>query len=249
MLESDPDLPILYHDDRFVAIHKPSGLLVHRSSIDRRETRFAIQLLRDQIGQKVYPVHRIDRPTSGILIFGLDEEACVALSQAFQERKVEKSYLAVTRGYTPEKGVIDSPLRKFRDVDGMVKSDETQEASTRYTRLATAELPYPTDRYATTRLSLVALHPETGRRHQLRRHLAHLRYPIIGDTRHGCNKTNTIAREHIGIHRLLLAATELSFLHPFSQQAIHISCPLEGSFQSALDRIQFSPTAVFQSPE
>ena len=236
MTEAEPTLDILYRDDRYIAIHKPSGLLVHRSPIDRRETRFAIQLLRDQIGQRVYPAHRLDRPTSGVIIFGLDEEAGAALSIQFQERRIKKTYIAMTRGFTPESGTIDYPLRKYLDDDGHVKGDATQESSTEYARLSTSELPYPTDRYPSTRYSLVRLHPHTGRRHQIRRHLAHIRYPIIGDVKHGCNKTNKAAREHFGIHRLMLAATRLSFENPFSGEAILVECPLEESFMAALAR-------------
>lgn len=230
----EPPLEILYRDERVIAIHKPSGLLVHRSPIDRRETRFAIQLLRDQIGQHVYPAHRIDRPTSGILLFGLDEEAGSKLSVLFQEREIQKTYLAVVRGHIPETGTIDSPLHKYEDADGHIKSEETQEALTHYKRLATTELPYPTERYETTRYSLVELYPHTGRRHQIRRHLAHIRHPIIGDVRHGCNKANKLARQNCGIHRLLLAATDISFPHPFEDTTVTIHCPLEESFQSAL---------------
>lgn len=233
-------LEILYRDDRYIAIHKPSGLLVHRSPIDRRETRFAIQLLRDQIGQHVYPAHRIDRPTSGILLFGLDADAGTALSILFQERKVQKTYQAIVRGHIPPSGVIDSPLHKYKDLDGHKKSDETQEAHTDYKRLAISELPYPTDRYDTSRFSYVELYPHTGRRHQIRRHLAHIRYPIIGDIRHGCNKTNKIAREKSSINRLMLAATEINFEHPFESKPIHISCRPEASFQHGLESVALS---------
>ena len=234
--EEETLLPVLYQDERYIAIHKPSGLLVHRSPIDRSETRFAIQLLRDQIGQRVYPAHRIDRPTSGVLLFGLDPEAMTALSILFQERAVKKTYIAMTRGHTPESGTIDSPLHKFLDTDGKIKSEETQESTTHYKRIASVEHPYPTERYATTRYSLVELHPLTGRRHQLRRHLSHIRHPIIGDVRHGCNKANKLARKNFDIHRLLLAATNICFEHPFTKEEIRIDCPLEESFQAALNK-------------
>ncbi|MDQ8188134.1 pseudouridine synthase [Pelagicoccus sp. SDUM812002] len=236
----EPPLEILYRDDRFIAIHKPSGLLVHRSPIDRRETRFAIQILRDQIGQHVYPAHRIDRPTSGILMFGLDQAAGSALSILFQERKVQKTYLAVVRGHLPEIGIIDSRLNKYEDQDGHIKSSETQEAETTYKRLGTTVHPYPTERYDTTRYSLVELYPRTGRRHQIRRHLAHIRHPIIGDVRHGCNKANKLARANFEIHRLLLAATGIEFPHPFEVKTVTIHCPLEESFQSALRKTKLA---------
>ncbi|MBK1876903.1 pseudouridine synthase [Pelagicoccus mobilis] len=238
----EPPLEILYRDDRYIAIHKPSGLLVHRSPIDKRETRFAIQLLRDQIGQHVYPAHRIDRPTSGILLFGLDDEAGTALSILFQERKVQKTYQAVVRGHIPTSGTIDSPLHKYEDLDGHKKSAETQDAHTDFKRLAISELPYPTERYATSRFSLVELFPHTGRRHQIRRHLAHIRYPIVGDVRHGCNKTNKLARENLDIHRLLLAATQVEFQHPFQDKLVQITCQPEDSFLSALSRTELATT-------
>lgn len=237
---TDTPLEILYRDDRYIAIHKPSGLLVHRSPIDKRETRFAIQLLRDQIGQRVYPAHRIDRPTSGILLFGLDEAAGTALSILFQERKVQKTYQAIVRGHLPEAGLIDSPLHKYKDQDGHLKSEETQEAETAYNCLAKTELPYPTDRYPTSRFSFAELYPHTGRRHQIRRHLAHIRYPIVGDVRHGCNKTNKLARENFKIHRLLLAATQISFQHPFDSEPVKISCSHEFSFAEALRSLNFA---------
>ena len=237
---ADSPLQILYQDTRYAAIHKPSGLLVHRSPIDWRETQFAIQLLRDQLGQRVHPVHRLDRPTSGVLLFALDEEAMVAMKKAFESRRVEKTYLAVTRGHAPQKGTIDYPLRKFLDADARKKSEEAQEAATEYTRLATSELPYPTDRYASTRYSLVQLHPLTGRRHQLRRHLAHLNYPIVGDTRYGDNKLNKSAREGSGIGRLMLAAVALRFEHPFSRVPIEIHCPLAPKFLSGLAKLDLS---------
>jgi len=104
------DLTILFRDPHLIAIDKPAGLLVHRSAIDRRETRFALQLLRDQIGQRVYPVHRMDKPTSGVLLFALHVDAARRMTALFTERRVHKTYLAVVRGHTPVADVIDYPL-------------------------------------------------------------------------------------------------------------------------------------------
>lgn len=236
---SDP-LPILYRDERYIAVHKPAGMLVHRSPMERREATFAIQTLREQIGQRVYPLHRLDRPTSGILLFALDEEALAAGQKLFEERQVAKTYLALTRGHPPESGRIDIALAKYRDTDGRIKSEQTQEALTLYKRLETFELPYPTDRYATTRYALLEIEPQTGRRHQIRRHLAHLRYPIIGDTRHGDSKANIAARSHSEIRRLMLAATDLSFTQPFTEKPIQLHCPPVADFQAALERVRQS---------
>ena len=230
------DLPVLYRDDRFIAIDKPSGLLVHRTPIDKRETRFAIQLLRDQIGHPVTPCHRLDRPTSGVLLFAFDQEALSALSIAFQEKQVSKTYKAIVRGFAPENGVIDHPLRKFEDNDARIKSELTQEAKTGFVRLSKAQIPLPIHHYSATRYSLVELAPETGRRHQIRRHLAHINCPIIGDTRYGDSLHNITFRQRYGIQRLFLAATQVTFRHPFTQEIVRIQAPLASDFQAALKR-------------
>lgn len=233
-----PPLEILYRDEHYIAVHKPNGMLVHRTSMDRSATQVAIQLLRDRIGQKVYPVHRLDRPVSGLLLFALNEHALTAGMKLFETRQMEKTYLAVARGWTDPRGVIDSPLAKFMDDDARQKSETMQSAQTEYKTLSTSELPYPTNRYATSRFSLVELHPRTGRRHQLRRHLAHVRHPIIGDTRHGDNTANKHARQHFGVERILLASTELSFVHPFSGKPLHLACPLAANFQSVAETMR-----------
>jgi tRNA pseudouridine65 synthase len=181
-------LDILYRDDHLIAVHKPAGLLVHRSEIDRHETRFAIQLLRDQIGQKVWPVHRLDRGTSGVLLFALEREALIKASQAFEVNEVDKRYLAVVRGWPAESGVIDHALtRQLDDYERRPANGvgEAQTALTRFERLATVELPIAVDRYPSSRYALVRVQPETGRRHQIRRHLKHIAHPEIGDATHG----------------------------------------------------------------
>lgn len=235
-----PPLEILYRDDHYIAIHKPNGMLVHRTSMDRHATQVAIQLLRDQIGQRVSPVHRLDRPVSGLLLFALTDEALGEGMKLFENRKVEKTYLAIVRGWSPDSDAIDYPLAKFADDDARQKTSVTQTALTTYRTLSRSELSYPTDRYATSRFSLVELHPHTGRRHQLRRHLAHIRHPIIGDTRHGDNTANKHAKEHFNIQRNLLASTELRFTHPITGESLHLTCPLADNFQSALEAMQLS---------
>lgn len=219
-------LPILYQDASLVVIHKPSGLLVHRSQLDRHETRFAVQLLRDQIGQPVYPVHRLDKGTSGVLVFALAREALAVLGQAFAEGRVEKRYLAVVRGIPAQEGCIDHPLtRRFDPAEHRslaAQSAAPQEARTRYRTLATVELPVQVDRYPSSRYALVELFPETGRRHQLRRHLKHIAHPIIGDATYGKGRHNRLFQTLFGSHRLLLACTELAFTHPLSGVTLRI---------------------------
>ena len=229
----DP-LDILYQDDHYIAIDKPPALLVHRTSIDARETRFAIQMLRDQIGRYVYPVHRIDKATSGALLFALDEELQAETNKLFENKSVFKTYLAITRGHAPDSGLIDRPLRKLRDKPGPNKTEVEQDAITRFETIARSELPFPTERYSHTRYSLVKLLPKTGRRHQLRRHIAGIGHPIIGDTRHGDNKENKRFRERFGFVRLFLHAFKLEFEHPITGEPVLIEAPIGSDFLSAL---------------
>ena len=228
-------LNIVYRDEAFVIINKPAGMLVHRTSLDHRETVFAVQVLRDQIGRKVHPVHRLDKPTSGMLVFALDLETLKSLQAQFREGEVEKTYWAVVRGYVDKNGTIDYPLK--REIDSYSKiSEGTQSAVTHYRCLGQTELPIPVGRYPTTRYSFVELKPETGRKHQLRRHMAHIRHPIVGDTRHGDGVHNRFFRECFGIHRLLLHAQTLAFNHPVSGKRIILTADLNDDFRDILKK-------------
>lgn len=226
-------LELIYHDDSVVVIDKPSGLLVHRSWIAREATEFAMQKLRDQIGQRVFPVHRLDRPTSGLLVFGKDAETARLLSEQFAERQVVKRYHAIVRGYLGD-GVLDYPLKEELDkiADKQAQTDkEPQTAITDYRCVQQFELAVAvTDLHPTSRYSLMELSPKTGRKHQLRRHMAHLRHPIIGDSRHGDSRQNRYFREHHGLTRLLLAATGLRFNHPHSGAVIDLQLPVPEAF-------------------
>ena len=228
-----PLLQILYQDDYLVAINKPSGLLVHRSMIDRHETQFAIQILRDQIGRYVYPLHRLDKPTSGVLLFALSSEMAREMTELFSERETSKEYLAVVRGYTDESGCIDYPLKEVLDkmTDRKARTDkEPQEAVTEYLRLGTVELPYPVSRYPVARYSLVRLLPKSGRKHQLRRHMKHIMHPIVGDTKYGRGEHNQLFRKKFDCHRLLLHASKLTFKHPVTGELLCITAPLDTMF-------------------
>ncbi|WP_286833057.1 pseudouridine synthase [Sphingobacterium sp. UBA7038] len=220
-------LEILYQDESIVAINKPHGLLVHRSAIARDASAFALQLLRDQLGKTVYPAHRLDRKTGGILLFSLNKETDQYLQKSFQERKIDKKYLAVLRGFAPAEGLIDYPLK--RD-DGTV-----QEAQTSFRLLAQGELVVPFGKFPTARYSLVEANPITGRMHQLRRHFAHIFHPIIGDRPHGCNKQNKFWKEAYQMDTMLLHASELTFKHPLSAEDVHIKAPLQPDFIRVLE--------------
>ncbi len=240
-------LPILYQDDHLVAIHKPSNLLVHRTSLDAHERRFAVQLLRDQLGRRVYPAHRLDKGTSGILLFGLTPAAGRAMSMAFEAQQVDKRYLAVVRGWPAEHGEIDHALeRRVDDAElwGGSVPKGPQDALTRYRRLATAELPWQVDRYPTSRYALVELDPLTGRRHQLRRHLKHISHPIIGDATYGKGVHNRAFAEAFGVSRLLLACVAMSLPHPVSGARLDLHCPLAEDFASVLNQLGWAVPAA-----
>lgn len=236
-------LDILYHDRHMVAINKPSGLLVHRSNIDRHETVFALQTLRNQLGQHVYPIHRLDKPTSGVLVFALSSDIARLLSESFASHKVNKTYIAVVRGWCPERGVIDHPLKERLDkmTDKRSKKNKpAQQAITHFNRLACTELAIEVDRYPQTRYSLVEARPLTGRKHQLRRHLKHIAHPIIGDAKFGKSTHNRFFQSHFNCNRLLLACTSLSLTHPVNQQALKIKAPIDGCFEAVIRQLGWS---------
>ncbi|WP_439101183.1 tRNA pseudouridine(65) synthase TruC [Congregibacter sp.] len=235
-INADP-LEIVHRDSDLVVINKPPGLLVHRSKIDRHETRFALQLLRDQIGQHVFPVHRLDKPTSGLLAFALHPEVATLLSEQFARRKVTKQYLAVVRGYAPAEGIIDHPLTEKHDriADRQARTAKPpQDALTHYRRLAQIEWPEAVDRYPQARYSLMELRPQTGRKHQLRRHMKHIGHPIIGDANHGKGVHNRFFAEKLDCPRLLLACIGLAFEHPLSGDPLRLCAKPGVAFERLL---------------
>ena len=225
-------LNILYSDEHFVAIDKPPGVLLHRSRLSEDKV-FVLQMLRDQLGHWVYPVHRLDRATSGVLIFGKTAEAAGRLGAHFMEKTVDKHYLAIVRGWPPESGTIDYPL------DDPETGRGPMQAITHFARLGTSEIEAPIGlRYPTARFSFMSAQLETGRRHQIRKHFAHLRYPIIGDTRHGDVKQNKYFRDVWGIQRLFLHSYRLAFQHPFSGENLTIHAPLGPVFETTLQLLK-----------
>lgn len=229
-------LPVLYRDEFLAVVNKPSGLLVHRSVVDRHERRFALQMLRDQLGQRVFPVHRLDKGASGALVFALDRDTARTLASDFAGQKVAKTYLAVVRGWPPEAGEIDYPLDAVVDALAPSPAGEAKPALTRFRRVAVAELPHRVDRYSTARYSLVELHPTTGRRHQLRRHLAHVSHPIIGDSTYGKGRHNRLFATLFDVHRLLLACVRLQFAHPVTGEVMQIGVSPGDDFETLFAR-------------
>ena len=264
-----PVLTILYQDEYLVAVDKPAGLFVHRSFMDKNEIYFALQLVRDQIGKYVYPVHRLDRPTSGVLLFALTKEVAQKMNEAFankssaaneesldhnQEHNQEsnstaeltKTYYALVRGHLPiveQSHLIDHPLKEKLDKLGdknVSRDKEPQSAQTYYRVIKHACLPIPLGKFDSVRYSLVRLEPISGRRHQIRRHLSHLRHPIIGDINYGDNKQNPFFIKHFGFKRLMLIAQTLSFVHPITEQKVTVSAEFDEEWQHVFKALDWS---------
>jgi tRNA pseudouridine65 synthase len=224
-------LEIVYQDDHIIAINKPHGLLVHRSSIATDAKEFALQLLRDQINRYVSPVHRLDRKTGGLLLFTFEKDVEIAMHQQFQNGMIQKKYLAIVRGYAPDSQDIDYPLVK--------ENGTIQEAFTSFVTLKRAELDIAFGKHPTSRYSLVEATPTTGRMHQLRKHFAHIFYPIIGDRKHGCNKQNKLFKEQWEMTTMLLHASELKFKHPVTGEEIHLKASLQDEFNRVMDLMKW----------
>ena len=220
-------LEILYLDDYLAAVAKPPGLLVHRTGLDAGETRFALQMLRDQLGRPVWPAHRLDKGTSGVLLFALDADTARGLGQQFESGGASrKTYLAMVRGWTDLEGLIEHPLRRMTDdlrvpaAQGPVK--EAQEARTRYRMLQHHLLPLAQGPFESTRCALVELTPLTGRRHQLRRHMKHIAHPLLGDATHGKGPLNRAVAALLGLQRLWLHALRMELIHPATGRTVSI---------------------------
>jgi tRNA pseudouridine65 synthase len=218
-------LTLLYRDEHLVVIDKPPGLLVHRTQLAAGEDEAALQLLRDQLGQPVWPVHRLDRGTSGLLMFALSPEVASLLGAMFEQGRMDKRYLALVRGWPQaDEGLVDHPLA--RDPELPSAGQTMLEAQTRWRVLERLEWPIATDpRFTTTRIALLEAEPMQGRRHQIRRHLKHIAHPILGDATHGKGPLNRAVAAHLGVQRLWLHARELKLNHPVTGSPLHLQAP------------------------
>ncbi len=225
-------LEIIYQDDHLIAINKPHGLLVHRSKLANDAKEFALQLLRDQIGRQVNPVHRLDRKTGGVLLFAFEKEVEIAMQKQFQEALVNKHYFAILRGFTPPEMTINYPLAK--------ENGTIQEAETKFITLQQTEVNITIGHHPTSRYSLVEANPTTGRMHQLRKHFAHIFHPIIGDRPHGCNKQNRYFKDKFEMNTMMLHASKLSFSHPVTNEPVSIAAELQSEFERTKSLLNFS---------
>ena len=222
------DLDLLHLDERLCAIAKPSGIMVHRTNISTDRV-FLADLLRERLGGKVHPVHRLDRATSGVLLFALDREAAAHLGKQFESGTVEKRYRAVVRGWLDESGTIDRPLAARGGVERAARTD--------FRCLDRTELPVPVPPHETARYSYAELVPHTGRPHQIRRHLNGIAHPVIGDVNHGDRRHNRVFRARFGCHRLLLHARELAFDHPDDDRRLSLSMAPPRDFAGVVGRL------------
>jgi tRNA pseudouridine65 synthase len=220
-------LTLLHQDEHLVAIDKPPGLLVHRTQLAAREGEAALQLLRDQLGRPVWPVHRLDRGTSGVLLFALGADIAALLGAMFEQGRLDKRYLALVRGWPREdEGLVDHPLA--RDPELPSAGQPMLDAQTRWRVLQRLEWPVAFDpRFATTRVALLEAEPLQGRRHQIRRHLKHIAHPILGDATHGKGPLNRAVAAFLGQPRLWLHARSLALRHPVDDRPLLLQAPVD----------------------
>ncbi len=224
------DLEILFRDEQIIAVNKPSGWDVHRNEFNRHRP-IVLQALRNQINKEVHPVHRLDGGTSGVLLFATEKEVLKFLNEQFQARETHKTYHCISRGYAKDV-VCQEPLRVH---ENMV------DAETEIKCLSKIELPWPNEKFTQSRYSYLEITPRTGRYHQIRRHLRHLGWPIVGDSKHGDGTHNQLWRDKMDISRLLLHASRLTITHP-SGVPLSIEAPLPPEMQKALEIVGWSAT-------
>lgn len=234
-------LDILFQDEHLVVVNKPAGLLVHRTHLAKEEEDAVVQRLRDQTGKWVFPVHRLDRGTSGALVMAFSPDIARRLAVQFAESTTIKTYHCLVRGFCDELGVIDYPLAKLNEQKGRsrFKIEGTEKAAeTHFKRLNTFELPIPVSRYDSVRLSWMEVMPKQGRKHQIRRHFKHHFYPLVGDSCYGCRHINQVVKEHWPDEfRLMLHASQLVFQHPIFDKTLTIAAPLDDQMDNMLNSL------------
>jgi tRNA pseudouridine65 synthase len=216
-------IELLYVDDHLVVANKPSGLLVHRGWANDDDV--AMFRVRDAVGEHVHPIHRLDRGTSGALVFARSREMAASLMRALELGEVRKSYLALVRGTPPDEGTIDHPVPRS-------EGGERVPAVTHFRRLGRSSID---------RCSLVLAEPVTGRLHQIRRHLKHLGHPLIGDVNYGSGELNRHYRATYGLHRLALHACRVELKHPLTGHPLKVTAPIPEDLHRTLDLLGLAP--------
>ena len=218
---------VLHRDEALVAVSKPGGLIVHRTP-ESTDRVFLLQELGAQLGRFLYPVHRLDRAASGVIVFALSSEAAAMLQAALQSPDARKEYLVLARGSAPGRFEVDRPLKN--------ENGTPQEARTSFEKLAEM-----------SRASLLRARIYTGRRHQIRRHLSRSAHQVIGDTTYGKGRINAFLREHYGLPRLFLHAERLEITHPLSGERLVIRAPLAEDLRGFLLRLPDCPVELVQA--
>lgn len=237
LVEPKPLIEVLYRDEYIAVVNKPAGLMAHSSALARGEDDFLHDRLREQFGCKIFLIHRLDRATSGCLLIAFDNPSASTLGKQFMTRDVEKSYLAICRGWPDEAFTIDY------DLDGGPGKPEKKPAITEFKRLATAEIEVASAQHESSRYALMMCTPQTGRFRQIRRHFKHIFHHLIGDTSHGDGRHNRTFRM-MGVHRMLLHAWQLSFRHPVSNESMKVTAAWDGEFEKAMQKMGWDSSAL-----
>ncbi len=240
----DRPIQVVFEDDHYVGVFKPAGLMVHRGPKTLATEPVLLQTLRDQLNRFLYPIHRLDRPTAGLIFFAYTSEAASRMGELFTQRRIEKTYQALVRGFMPDEVTVDRPLGDHEDGkakaygESKERSAEIQDAVTHFRCLRRYEVPWPMGEFPCSRFSLLEVQPHTGRWHQIRRHLNHLAHPVIGDHRHGDHRWNQMFYQRTGVYRMLLTSMRVDFRHPFTHEPISLLVSRGESFDQALNWIE-----------
>jgi tRNA pseudouridine65 synthase len=228
------DLEIMYQDEYCICVNKPNNVVVHHSFLSRNiaEEQSLLQLLETQLGKKYYPVHRLDRKTSGSILLTTKTEYVSKFQELFTLQQIQKTYYAVVRGHAPDSKIIDTPVK---GKDGK----SYKEALTHLKTLETITLDIPVKPYDSSRYSLVALEPKTGRMHQLRAHTLKVSHPIIGDAKYGDKNHDLMFETNFGWKNLFLHAGGLTFKHPFTQEALNLKSEFPEDWNSLFKEFQW----------
>ncbi len=251
-------LTILYRDHDFIAVDKPVGMIVHRAGNDDNQPAL-LQTLRDQVGERIYPIHRLDQPTSGVVLFGFDPTAAAAMVEQFTHHRVRKFYQTIVAGWTSPEGCITTPLadgdgfeadkrgtkKRFGDETALTlgpspirmgEQGKTRAACTVYSSIRRFDVP-SIGSQSNVCLSWVEASPQSGRWHQIRRHLSSIGHPILGDYRHGCEEFNTWLETVFQTDTMMLSSVYLAFEHPFLGHEVIIRGPRHSAFTATLNRL------------
>ncbi|MCB9359758.1 MAG: pseudouridine synthase [Flavobacteriales bacterium] len=221
-------IEILYEDEFIVVVNKPNDVLMYPSYYARNiKDATLVELLNKQLQVKTSPLHRLDRKTSGVVIFGKSAEVAKVFEKLFAQHQIEKTYLAIVRGFCENEGVIGTPIKN--NDTGVYK-----DALTTYKTITTYEWEMPVTPYDKSRYSLIELAPKTGRMHQLRKHLNKINHPIIGDHKYGDRNYNKTFTHEFGFDKLLLHAKQLNFTHPLTNKEMEINASIPDNWNAVL---------------